>query len=91
MNIELVLKFVVSANCRKFQVTSVFIAVVFGCALASTLEAQTASPDNGPISVAQPADGPDIEVVSHTNARRNGSVRRNGSCRAVTNTARSAI
>ena len=78
MNIELVLKFVVGTNCRKilsskillgsvrqtsFQVATVFLAVVYGCALATTLEAQTATADNGPGPVAQPADGPDIEVV----------------------------
>ena len=73
---ELVLKFVVEANCRtifslkkmfgsqrqtRFQAALASLLIV--CAFASTLEAQTASPDNGPISVAQPADGPVVEVV----------------------------
>ena len=73
---ELVLKFVVEANCRtifslkkmfgsqrqtRFQAALASLLIV--CAFASTLEAQTASPDNGPISVAQPADGPVVEIV----------------------------
>ena len=79
MNKELVLKFVVGTNCRKllplkilfgassqehFQVASVFLAFVCGCALAGPLDAQTAIPDNGPVPTAQPADGPEIEVVT---------------------------
>ena len=75
---ELVLKFVVETNCRiilslkkmfgslrrtRFQVFAASLAVVCLCAFSSALEGQTASPDNGPISVGQPADGPVIEVV----------------------------
>ena len=68
MNNELVLKFVTATNCRKilslkmlfnslkqiqFQVASVSLAVVCGCAFASTLAAQTAVPQDGPINEMQ--------------------------------------
>jgi len=75
---ELILKFVLETNCRnilplkkmfgsprqsRFLFAATSLAVVCVCALASASQAQTATADNGPISVAQPADGPVVEVV----------------------------
>ena len=79
MNNELVLKFVDGANRRRFlslkmlfdsvkktqfQVALIIFAVVCRCAFADTSEAQTVSPEKGPVSVGQPADGPDIEILT---------------------------
>ena len=48
----------------RFQVALVSMAVVCLCAFANTLEAQTTVIDNGPVPVAQPADGPIVEIVT---------------------------
>ncbi len=79
MKNELVLKFVVGANCRRllslellfdfkkqtpFHAASGVCAVALGCLFAGTLVAQTVASDSGPASVAQPADGPEVEVIT---------------------------
>ena len=100
MNIELVLKFASGTNCRKFlslktlfgsmrqtrlQVAPVLIAAALGCALADTLDAQTAPPADGPVAVITPAEGPSVEVTTGPQAPAVAPVNQNLSVTDATN------